>query len=142
MARYLAGRALQVVLVVVGVLLTVFLAITLVSDPAAALLPVGTPDDVVQGFREANGLSDPIFERLFHFLGDAFTLDFGRSIWLGRDALPAALERLPRTMQLTIPPVLVGAFCGVAAGTVSARRPNSKLRATPRRRLVRADLNR
>lgn len=127
MTRYLAGRALQSVVVVLGAMLTVFVAMNLVSDPAAALLPVGTPDDVVERFRESHGLSEPVIQRLFTFIGDAARGDFGQSIWLGRDALDAALERLPATLLLTVPPVIIGALLGVTLGAVSARRPDSKL---------------
>ena len=127
MSRYLAGRVVQFVIVVAGSLLLVFVALHIVADPARSLLPLGTPEEVIREFRSSLGLDDPFVEQLWHFVTHAVRGDFGRSVWIGGDALEHAVSRIPATLMIALPATLLGGGMGVYLGSVSSRRPEAPL---------------
>lgn len=127
MARYVAGRIFQLVIVIVGVLLVVFVVLHLVADPARMTLPLGSTQEQIDAFNEAHGLNDPLYVQVRRFFANAIKGDFGTSLLLREDALGAALQRLPATVLLTFPPVIGGGLLGLLLGAAAARRPNSAL---------------
>ncbi len=126
MTRYIFGRIGQLIIVVVGVLLVVFVVLYMVADPARMTLPIGSSQEQIDAFNRANGLDLPLLTQLGNFLSNAIQGDFGTSIMLKEDALGAALGRLPATVLLTFPPVLIGGGLGILFGAIASRRPNSK----------------
>lgn len=124
---YVLGRLLQLVGVVMAALIIVFFLLQVVADPALTSLPLGTPDSAVEEFRRIHGLSDPLFNQFISFMGGAFVGDFGDSLWLEGDALRAALSRVPLTLQLVVPAIVLGTGCGVWLGVVASRRPEGAL---------------
>lgn len=125
MAKYILGRLAQLVVVVVGVLLVVFIVLYIVAEPARMTLPIGASQDQIDAFNRANGLDQPLLTQLGSFLSNAIRGDFGTSIMLKEDALGAALERLPATILLTFPPVIAGGALGILFGAMASRRPHS-----------------
>ncbi len=74
MARYTLGRLAQAVLVVIGVLVTVFVILHLTGDPASMLLPPSASERDVAVIRHRYGLDKPLPVQLLRFfIGDAFT---------------------------------------------------------------------
>ena len=125
MRRYLIGRVAQLAIVIAGALLATFLALHLVADPAVLGLPIGTPLEAVDAFRETHGFNDDFLTQLGRFFWNALQGDFGDSLWLGGSAMGHVFERLPATLMLTVPAVLGGGLLGVCLGAMSARRQDS-----------------
>jgi glutathione transport system permease protein len=70
---YTLSRLAQAVLVVVGVLVTVFVILHLTGDPAAMLLPPGASEKDLAVVRHKYGLDRPLPAQLLRFfIGDAF----------------------------------------------------------------------
>lgn len=71
MARYLLRRLGHSVLVVLGVLVTVFIILHLTGDPAVMLLPPGSSEQDVAVVRHEYGLDKPLYAQLIRFfIGD------------------------------------------------------------------------
>lgn len=128
MARFLVRRIAQGLLVIVGVTMFVFVVTRMVGDPAKKMLPLGTPEEQVQAFKEREGFNDPILEQFGRFAADAARLDFGESLWQrGNQAMDLVVERLPKTFQLVGAGMLVAIILAVPLGTIAALRPGSWL---------------
>lgn len=81
MGRYLIGRALQGLLVLLLVLLGVFLLIRLApGDPVRIVLGPRAPQSSVDLVRHQVGLDRPLLTQLGDFIGGAAHFDFGESI--------------------------------------------------------------
>jgi peptide/nickel transport system permease protein len=120
MARFVAirfGRALLTVLLVVTF---AFVVLRLSSDPALVILGPDAPPEAVAAFRKAWGLDDPLVVQYLRYIIQIFKGDLGISFRDGRPAIQIVAERLPATLALTIPALLLKVGIGVTAGIFAA----------------------
>jgi peptide/nickel transport system permease protein len=126
--RFLVGRLLLLVPVLIGVSVIVFLVLHLApGDPAEIMLgPQATQEDRLR-LRAELGLDDPLLTQYVRWLGHVVEGDLGRSLFMRRPVLGEVLVRLRATLILTATALLLSSVGGVALGIVSATRPNSVL---------------
>lgn len=124
MTKYLLWRLLQFTLVILGATTVVFFAIYVAVDPVRVMLPIGTPEHVVESFRQELGLDRTLLAQFGTFLWGVVRLDFGESLWLGGDAMQHVLERLPATAKIVLWATLIGVTLGWALGMIASRWPN------------------
>ncbi|HEV7664543.1 MAG TPA: ABC transporter permease, partial [Chloroflexota bacterium] len=98
--RYLVQRALQGLVVILGVSVIVFGLTWLRGDPVAVLVPLDTPPAELDRLRHSLGLDRPALIQYLDFLIHAVRGDFGISLRLHTPALPLVIERLPATLFL------------------------------------------
>jgi peptide/nickel transport system permease protein len=60
MRNYIISRLLESAVVVWGVLTIVFIILRLSGDPAILMLPLGTPEEAIQEFRQQMGFDEPL----------------------------------------------------------------------------------
>ncbi len=120
MSGYFAGRLLESLVAILGVLTIVFIAARLTGDPAVLLLPISATDADIARMRQELGLDRPLLEQYLAFLADVLRGDFGVSFEHHRPAMQVVLERLPATFELAGVALLIGAAVGIAAGLVAA----------------------
>src|SRR5881296_1885596 len=107
MMRYLCGRLLWAIVVLVGITLVVFLVVHLSGDPAALYMgPEGTTEDY-EILRAALGFDRPLAEQYGQFLARAVRGDFGRSLRHQQPTLPLVLARFPATVALALAAMLL-----------------------------------
>ncbi len=73
------------------------------------------------------GLDRPVHERLFVYVGRVLRGDLGFSYRLQQPALTAVLGRLPATLLLVTPALLLATLIGLGLGLLAAWRPLSPL---------------
>ena len=122
MGRYVARRAVQGVVVLFGVSIIVFLLMHLAGDPVAVLLPLDTPPEQLDAFRQEMGFDRPLPIQYLRFLSRAVRGDFGYSYHYRTDAMQIVLERMPATLKLTFAALFVALVVAVPAGVVAALR--------------------
>jgi peptide/nickel transport system permease protein len=120
MGRYIAQRAVHGVIVLFGVSIIVFLLMHLAGDPVAVLLPLDTPPEQIEAFREEMGFNRPLPVQYFYFLSRAVRGDFGYSYHYRTDAMQIVLERMPATLKLTFGALFVALGVSIPAGIFSA----------------------
>jgi peptide/nickel transport system permease protein len=128
MNRYILTRLVQIIPVLFGVLVAVFLMLKLTpGDPATAILGVqATPEELAR-VRHAMGLDRPWYVQFFMWLGNALQGDLGQSYISKKPVSELILTRLPITIELTIFAMLLAALVGIPAGIISAARRYSLL---------------
>lgn len=124
---FVAGRALQGVVVMFGVSLIVFFALFLTGDPAALMMPPDASRAEIEAFRQAMGFNDPIWVQYGRFLGGVLSGELGNSLRFQRPALDLLLERLPATALLACTALLWSSLLGFLLGTIAAVRKNSAI---------------
>jgi peptide/nickel transport system permease protein len=121
MARFVARRAAQSVLLLVLVMSGVFFLVHLTpGGPEAALVqnPRIGPEEI-QRLRDRFGLDQPVVVQYARWLTNAARLDFGRSYFYERPAVEVIGERLGPTLQLGLMSYAV-ALVGIPLGVVAA----------------------
>ena len=129
MTRYLIRRAIQVVPVLFGVSVAVFLMLRLIPGDVVDLI-LGTegaasPERMAQ-LRALFGLDRPFHEQYLTWLGGLLGGDLGRSIRTSRPILPDILARLPVTLQLASMAMLLSLCFALPLGVLSAVRRYSR----------------
>jgi len=122
MLAYLACRVLQALPLLLAVVLVTFALVEVApGGPLVALAGEDGDAAYYASMRERYGLDRTVHERLAVYLGRVARGDLGYSYRLQRPALQAVLERLPATLLLIAPALVLAAVIGVGAGALAAR---------------------
>ncbi len=127
MIRFVAIRLLRAALTVLAVMTFAFVVLRLSGDPAAVLLGPDVPKSVVDAFRAEWHLDEAIWRQYLAYLGAIFTGDFGLSMRDKSPALELVLERVPATLMLTIPALILKLCIGIPAGVYAALHRDSAI---------------
>jgi peptide/nickel transport system permease protein len=124
--RYIAHRLLQLLPVLLGVSVLVFLGMHLVPGDVAQLLlgEKGTEADLAR-LRHQLGLDQPLYVQYGRFLAGAVRGDFGDSVRTRQPVIWEIGQALPVTIELSFAALLFAVACGLGIGVVAARRPHS-----------------
>lgn len=126
MRQYIARRLIQLIPVLFGASLIVFMLVQLIpGDSAAVLLGPHATDQQVADLREDLGLNDPFYMQYFTWVGRAARGDLGNSLQYGTPVTSHILSRLPNTMLLTSVSITLAIVVGSIAGIISATRQYS-----------------
>jgi peptide/nickel transport system permease protein len=118
--------AMVLVLVIVSILIFALLALA-PGDPARILLgPVNPSPTALAKVRAEFHLDESWFAQYRHWLGNAFGLDFGRSIRSGQPVSTVLTERLPLTVLLATYAFVLTALVAIPAGLIAGANPGSK----------------
>ena len=121
MLRYLIGRLILTIPVVLGVATLVFSLIHLVpGDPATAMLGEGAAPQDVAELRKTLGLDQPLMAQYVSFLRGAASGNLGKSFRTGQPVTAMIAERVPATVELALAAMLVAVVVAVPLGVAAA----------------------
>jgi peptide/nickel transport system permease protein len=120
MLRFFAVRIARAILTIALVVTFAFVVLRLSGDPALLIMGPESPPEVIAAFRKAWGLDDPIWMQYLDYFGAIARGELGRSMRDGRPAIQLVAERIPATLILTIPALLLKLGIGIPAGILAA----------------------
>jgi peptide/nickel transport system permease protein len=120
MLRFFAVRIARAMLTIALVVTFAFVVLRLSGDPALIIMGPEAPPEVIAAFRKAWGLDDPIWMQYLDYFGAIVRGELGRSMRDGRPAIALVAERIPATLVLTIPALLLKLGIGIPAGILAA----------------------
>src|SRR5690348_7634964 len=101
MINYVIWRILQMIPILLGVTLIVFVLLRVSGDPVLLMLGEDVQPEQAEALRLALGLNRPLYQQYLMYMADLLTGDFGNSLrYNGQPALQVVLERLPATASL------------------------------------------
>ena len=113
MGNRIKRRILSFVLTLLIVSLFVFSSVSLaLGDSSSFVLSDEASSIAVEDYRRAMGLDDNIFIRYLRFLGNFFTLNWGKTIG-GEEIRKVILDRLPVTLSLSFYSILFSTFFSI-----------------------------
>ncbi|MGP1386025.1 MAG: ABC transporter permease [Thainema sp.] len=128
MSRYILRRLVNLIPVLLGITLLVFIFLHLIpGDPAVVLLGDRATPEQVEALRERLGLNEPLPLQYLTFLRQILRLDFGTSIFTGIPIIEEIKIRWPATFELSFAAMLLALLLGIPAGVLAAVRKNSWL---------------
>ena len=128
MSRYILRRLVNLIPVLLGITLLVFIFLHLIpGDPAVVLLGDRATPDQVAALRERLGLNQPLPLQYIAFVRQIVRLDFGTSIFTGVPIIEEIKIRWPATFELSLAAMLIALLLGIPAGVLAAVRKNSWL---------------
>ena len=115
--RWFLYRAIRFVAMGFLVLTIIFILPRIMpGDPIENLLgeaSVGLNEEAKESLLAHYKLDRPIWEQYISFLQSIFTFDFGYSITRSMDVGSMISRRLPWTIALTLPPIIIGSFLAI-----------------------------
>jgi peptide/nickel transport system permease protein len=124
MNRVLLARLIDLVIVLFGVSIIVFLMIRMIPGDAVAIMLGANTEITPERMAELNrrvGLDRPIVEQYLVWAGSALRGDFGTSLWTGRPVSTEILLHLWPTLELTFLSLVIGAVLAVPVGCLMAQ---------------------
>jgi peptide/nickel transport system permease protein len=121
--RYLITRVLMTIpMVLILVTMIFFIMRVLPGDPIRSQLGPRVSEEQADALRERLGLNRPLIVQYFDFIGDMVTFNFGTALTQGERPIKDELgERLPATIELTIPAITITAIIGIFSGAYAAK---------------------
>jgi peptide/nickel transport system permease protein len=127
MGRYFIRRVIQIIPLLFGITILVFLLVNAVpGNPVADLAfnPNVRPEDVA-AIKHALGLDQPLYKRYFTWVGNVVQGNLGLDMITYRPVGQEVLERLPNTLKLTVAAFLLALCFSIPVGVYSAVKRNS-----------------
>jgi peptide/nickel transport system permease protein len=121
--RYLLTRVLMTIpMVLILVTMVFFIMRVLPGDPIRSQLGPRVSAEQAEALRERLGLNRPLIVQYVDFIGEMVTFDFGTALTQGERPIKDELgERLPATIELTIPAITLTAVIGILSGSFAAK---------------------
>ena len=120
MIRFVLVRLFRAMLTIMAVVTFAFVVLRMSGDPAMVMLGPDVPREAVDAFRKAWGLDQPLWIQYLAYIKSIFTGDFGVSMRDKASAIQLVLERVPATLQLTVPALILKLVFGIPAGVYAA----------------------
>ncbi|PSH56483.1 ABC transporter permease [Phyllobacterium sophorae] len=112
-----SGRAILTLLLL---LTFTFFTLAASGDPALQKFSPDVDLATIAAFREKWGLNEPIWKQFLIYLERLAHFDFGMSYRTGRPALEVVLDRVPVTLSLAIPSIVLSIVIGIPLGFYAA----------------------
>ncbi len=120
MARHIAGRLLQAVVTIFGVLTLVFFLMRLSGDPTLLLVPEGATAQQIAELRHQLGFDQPLIVQYGAYLHQLLRGDLGQSLVQRMPVASIVGARIPYTLELAAGALLVAVGIGIPAGIAMA----------------------
>jgi len=125
MARFVAIRLARALLTIAVVVTFAFVGLRAAGDPARAMLSPEAPPAAIEAFRKAWGLDAPLWTQYARYVHATIHGDLGQSMRDGRPAILVVAERIPVTLMLTVPALVVNLLLGIPTGVFAALKRGS-----------------
>lgn len=123
MLRFLAGRLLQSVFILLGVTVITFGLLFLIpADPVRMIAGRSATPETVESIRAQLGLDKPIPVQYVRYLGGLMQGDLGRSYVQKAEVSELIVSRLPATLQLMLAAIFFELLIGLPAGIYASTR--------------------
>ncbi len=125
--RYIFRRGVESVATILGVLVLNFILIhSAPGDPAVIMAGEYATPDILAATRHQWGLDQPIYMQLWIYLSGVVHGNLGFSLRYNQPVLSIIMSRVPNTLALILPALILGPVIGVILGAMSAKRVGSK----------------
>jgi peptide/nickel transport system permease protein len=126
--QYILRRLAQMVPVVFGITIIVFLMLRLLpGDPAVAVLGERATDQSIEAMRHKRGLDKPIWTQYFIYMRDLVQLDLGNSLKYNVPVNDLIWKRLEVTIFLVLYTGVVTSIISAPLGVLAALKKDSLL---------------
>ncbi|HEY4203162.1 MAG TPA: ABC transporter permease [Devosiaceae bacterium] len=126
MIAYVARRLLLLIPMAIGMVVVTFgLLLLIPGDPAAVLLGQEATPDAIANLRDALGLNDPWYVRLWDYFAALLHGDMGMSIFQSQPVATIIASRLGATIELAVVSLVLATIIGMTLGVIAAMRQGS-----------------
>lgn len=116
----------MVIPIVIVVSILIFLMIKIIpGDPVEIMFGKNPNQEQMEYVRQLYGLDKPLNEQYFTWAGNIMKGDWGSSIQTNESVFGMIMERIPRTLALSVIGIALALIISIPSGVACARRHNS-----------------
>lgn len=128
MFYYILKRILQIIPVVIGITILLFVLMYVIpEDPARLILEKGATPQALQNLREKMGIDKPVYVQYWRYVKQLSKGDLGTSYRYRRSVNSILAEHYPNSIKLAFAAIIIETIIGLLAGIISAVRKYSFL---------------
>ncbi len=128
MFYYILKRILQIIPVVIGITILLFVLMYVIpEDPARLILEKGATPQALQNLREKMGIDKPVYVQYWRYVKQLSKGDLGTSYRYRRSVNSILAEHYPNSIKLAFAAIIIETIIGLVAGVISAVRKYSFL---------------
>ena len=121
MFYYILRRILQLIPVVIGVTLILFLLLYIIpEDPARLILQKGATPEALANLRAKLGIDKPLYVQYWRYMKNLFSGDLGTSYRYQRSVNSILAEHYPYSIKLALAAIIIEIIIGIFTGIISA----------------------
>ncbi|ARS65900.1 ABC transporter permease [Sinorhizobium meliloti] len=126
MLQFISTRLLRALVTLFIIVTFAFFVLRLAGEPSERFFdPSQTPPEVIDAFRRQWGLDQPIWVQFYRYIIAVLHGDLGNSMRENRSAVETVFARLPATLWIMVPTLVIKTVLGVTAGVTAALYRNS-----------------
>jgi peptide/nickel transport system permease protein len=120
MLYFVLVRLFRALVTILAVVTFAFVVLRMSGDPAQVMLGPDVPQESIDAFRHSWGLDQPLWIQYLAYLKQIFSGDFGFSMRDKAPAMQLVIDRIPATLELTIPALILKLVIGIPSGVYAA----------------------
>ncbi|MFO7928187.1 MAG: ABC transporter permease [Candidatus Humimicrobiaceae bacterium] len=121
MLYYIFRRILQIMPVIIGVTLILFILMYIIpEDPARLILQKGATEQALANLRAKMGIDKPLYVQYWRYMKNLLQGDLGTSYRYRRSVNSILAEHYPNSIRLAIAAIVIEIIIGIFAGIISA----------------------
>jgi len=121
MLSYIIKRVLQVIPVIIGVTLILFILMNIIpGDPARLILQKGATEQALENLRAKMGIDKPLYVQYWRYIRQLAKGDLGISYRNKKSVNDILAEHYPNSIKLAIAAIIIEIIIGIIAGIISA----------------------
>lgn len=121
MLSYIIRRVLQVIPVIIGVTLILFILMNIIpGDPARLILQKGATEQALENLRAKMGIDKPLYVQYWRYIRQLAKGDLGISYRNMKPVNDILAEHYPNSIKLAIVAIIIEIIIGIIAGIISA----------------------
>lgn len=121
MLYFILRRILQIIPVIIGVTLILFLLLYIIpEDPARLILQKGASPEALANLQAKMGIDKPLHVQYWRYIKNLFSGDLGTSYRYNRSVNSILAEHFPYSIQLALAAIIIEIIIGILAGIISA----------------------
>ena len=121
MLYFILRRILQLIPVVIGVTLILFLLFYIIpEDPARLILQKGASPEALENLRAKLGIDKPLYIQYWRYVKNLFSGDLGTSYRYQRSVNSILAEHYPYSIKLALAAIIIEIIMGIFTGIISA----------------------
>lgn len=126
MLQFIVTRLLRALVTLFIIVTFAFFVLRLAGDPSTRFFDASlTPPEVIEAFRRQWGLDQPLWVQFYRYLIAIIHGDLGNSMRENRSAIATVLDKVPATLQIMVPTLIIKTILGITAGITAALHRNS-----------------
>ncbi|MDD3520361.1 MAG: ABC transporter permease [Actinomycetota bacterium] len=121
MFYYIIKRILQIIPVIIGITLILFILMYVIpEDPAKLILQKGATPQALANLRAKMGIDKPIYVQYWRYVSSLAKGDLGTSYRYRRSVNEILAEHYPNSIKLAFAAIIIETIIGIIAGIISA----------------------